>query len=206
MAQQAPPAPQTLDAHGDQASVGRKKKRSPGSTYAMAARQRKIQQQYTNIHHPPSLEDIWICEFCEYESIFGHPPEALIRQYEIKDRKERKRLAEKKRLLEKAKMKGRKTKKAPKNASKNTSAHQGGYQQGYDRASVDHSSAAGSGFQDDEYLGREYDEEPEPIPAPDPASPTDLKPPLPPAGNYTQVTAAAGITKVPADAGASRPA
>ncbi|KAJ5585979.1 hypothetical protein N7450_005766 [Penicillium hetheringtonii] len=121
------------------------------------------------------LEDIWICEFCEYESIFGHPPEALIRQYEIKDRKERKRLAEKKRLLEKAKMKGRKSKKATKN-SKNAPGHQN-YQQGYDRASVDHSSAAGSGHPDDEYIGHEYDDEPNPIPSHDPVSPQILNHP-----------------------------
>lgn len=201
--QQMPPSTQPGAAPGDPAAAGRKKKRSPGSIYAMAARQRKIQQQYTNIHHPPRLEDIWICEFCEYESIFGRPPEALIRQYEIKDRKERKRLAEKKRLLEKAKMKGRKTKKATKN-NKNP-GHQGGYQQGYDRASVDHSSATGSGLHDDEYLGHEYDDEPGSIPAPDSASPTDLRPPLLPPGN-PKLAAPAGQAKGAADAGASRPA
>ena len=200
--QQIPPGAQQPVA-GDQASVGRKKKRSPGSVYALAARQRKIQQQYTNIHHPPSLEDIWICEFCEYESIFGRPPEALIRQYEIKDRKERKRLAEKKRLLEKAKMKGRKTKKATRNA-KNGAAHHAGYQQGYDRASVDHSSATGSGPHDDDYLGPEYDDESESIPAPNPASPSELKPPLPPAGNHPNSTTVES-GKGPANAGASRP-
>lgn len=199
----APPG--TQPAPGEQAPVGLKKKRSPGSIYSLAARQRKIQQQYTNIHHPPRLEDIWICEFCEYESIFGHPPEALIRQYEIKDRKERKRLAEKKRLLEKAKMKGRKTKKATKN-SKNAPGHQN-YQQGYDRASVDHSSATGSGHPDDDYLGHEYDDdEPSPIPSHDPVSPADLKPPLPPSGNYPKLAATAGDDGGAADAGASRPA
>lgn len=203
MNQQLPPGTQPSPPQGDQASVGRKKKRSPGSVYALAARQRKIQQQYTNIHHPPSLEDIWICEFCEYESIFGHPPEALIRQYEIKDRKERKRLAEKKRLLEKAKMKGRKTKKATKNA-KNAS-HQG-YQQGYDRASVDHSSVAGSGLPDDEYIGHEYDDDQGSIPGPDPVSPTDLKPPLPPGNHPLNAFAPGGTAKGAADAGASRPA
>jgi len=193
------PGTQPPPAQGDQGSVGRKKKRSPGSIYAMAARQRKIQQQYTNIHHPPALEDIWICEFCEYESIFGRPPEALIRQYEIKDRKERKRLAEKKRLLEKAKMKGRKTKKAPKNAK---NASHGSYQQGYDRASVDHSSAAGSGLHDDEYSHEYDDDEPGAIPGPDPASPSELKPPLPPPGNDTRSVPAGNA----ADAGTSRPA
>ncbi|KAJ5176646.1 uncharacterized protein N7482_002523 [Penicillium canariense] len=202
MNQHVPPGTQPPPPQGDQGSMGRKKKRSPGSIYALAARQRKIQQQYTNIHHPPSLEDIWICEFCEYESIFGHPPEALIRQYEIKDRKERKRLAEKKRLLEKAKMKGRKTKKGTKNA-KNASQ---GYQQGYDRASVDHSSAAGSGLPDDEYIGHEYDDEPESIPGPHPASPTELRPPLPPASHPPPAAPTGGTAKGAVDAGASPPA
>lgn len=165
------------------ANAGRKKKRSPGSIYALAARQRKIQQQYANLHHPPSIEDLWICEFCEYESIFGRPPEALIRQYEIKDRKERKRLAEKKRLLEKAKMKGRKNRKATKNATKNTAA-----QPGYDRASVDHLSAGGSGGgHEDDY--NDYDEEPAPVPGPPPAS---FKPPLPPERTSTNSTVPPG--------------
>lgn len=203
MNQHAPPGSHP-PAQGDQASVSRKKKRSPASLYSLAARQRKIQQQYTNIHHPPALEDIWICEFCEYESIFGRPPEALIRQYEIKDRRERKRLAEKKRLLEKAKMKGRKTKKATKNA-KNAS-HQGSYQQGYDRGSVDHSSATGSGLHDDEYIGHDYDEEPEPSAASEPASPTDLRPPLPLSGNNPKLAAMSGNGMDPAEAGSSRPA
>ncbi|PYH48721.1 uncharacterized protein BP01DRAFT_287943 [Aspergillus saccharolyticus JOP 1030-1] len=137
-------------------SVATKKKRSPGSIYALAARQRKIQQQYSNLHHPPSIEDIWICEFCEYEAIFGRPPEALIRQYEIKDRKERKRLAEKKRLLEKAKMKGRKGKKATKNATKQAAVQPAAYDHGYDHASVDHSTG-GAGTQEDEYGGEHED-------------------------------------------------
>ncbi|KAJ5251666.1 hypothetical protein N7489_002076 [Penicillium chrysogenum] len=162
-------------------------------------------QDPTTIHElppPPSSEDIWICEFCEYESIFGHPPEALIRQYEMKDRKERKRLAEKKRLLEKAKMKGRKTKKATKNASKNGSQP---YQQGYDRASADHSSG-GSGLPDDEYQGHEYDDdENSPIPPSAPASPAELKPPLP-NGNHPKIAASVQGIKGAADSGASRPA
>lgn len=201
MNHQAPPA-QAPAQSGEPTPVGPKKKRSPSSTYALSARQRKIQQQYTNFHHPPSLEDIWICEFCEYESIFGHPPEALIRQYEMKDRKERKRLAEKKRLLEKAKMKGRKTKKATKNASKN-----GSQQQAYDRASADNSSGGGSGLPDDEYQGHEYDDDENlPIPPSAPASPTDLKPPLPPTGNYPKIAASVPGIKGTANSGASRPA
>lgn len=45
----------------------------------------------------------WICEFCEYESIFGEAPEALMRQYDIKDRRERRKAADRQRLLEKVK-------------------------------------------------------------------------------------------------------
>ncbi|KAL2812362.1 hypothetical protein BJX63DRAFT_421765 [Aspergillus granulosus] len=174
--QQPPPQPGSVEATN---AERKKKKRSPGSIYALAARQRKIQQQYANLHHPPSLEDIWICEFCEYESIFGRPPEALIRQYEIKDRKERKRLAEKKRLLEKAKMKGRKHKKAPKMASKHANGHHTSYDQGYDRASADHSSLGGERPPDDEYLGPEYNDDAPAAAAP--AAPVGtFKPPLPP--------------------------
>ena len=96
--------------------------RPHGKEYSIAARQRRLHQQYNNYHHPPSNDELWICEFCEYESIFGAPPEALVRQYEIKDRKERRRLAEKRRLLEKAKMKGRKGKKNGKSATKGSAA------------------------------------------------------------------------------------
>ncbi|KAE8147882.1 hypothetical protein BDV25DRAFT_159388 [Aspergillus avenaceus] len=185
---------QAQRASGPDPSVAGKKKRSPGSTYALAARQRKIQQQYSNLHHPPSMEDIWICEFCEYESIFGRPPEALIRQYEIKDRKERKRLAEKKRLLEKAKMKGRKNKKATKNATKNAAAQQAAFDHGYDhgRASVDHSSMAGPEL--DDYPVNEYDEEPSSGP------PACVPPPLPP-GHQAPAAGAKAAT----DAGTTRP-
>ncbi|KAI9372552.1 hypothetical protein BJX61DRAFT_435686 [Aspergillus egyptiacus] len=186
--QQANPQQQQQQATGPTEPVKRKKKRSPGSIYALAARQRKIQQQYTNLHHPPKPEDIWICEFCEYESIFGRPPEALIRSYEKKDREERKRLAEKKRLLEKAKMKGRKHKKSTKNASKHAATHQPAYDHGYDRASVDHSSLGG-GPQDDDYLGPEYEDE---TAAAAPVTPTGIfKPPVPPGGVVKKTTATA---------------
>ncbi|KAK8122139.1 hypothetical protein PG984_010809 [Apiospora sp. TS-2023a] len=90
----------------------KKAKRRPGSSLLQAARERRQQTEYQNYHHPPPLQDVWVCEFCEYERIFGRPPEALIRQYEIKDRRRRREEAERRRLLEKAKMKSRKGKKA----------------------------------------------------------------------------------------------
>jgi hypothetical protein len=191
--QQRPPGAESM-------TMG-KKKRSPGSIYTLAARQRKIQQQYVNLHHPPRMEDIWICEFCEYESIFGRPPEALIRQYEIKDRKERKRLAEKKRLLEKAKLKGRKNKKATKNATKNAATQQTSYDQGYGRGSFDHSSMGGPGPHDDDYLANEYDEESISAPPAPPAPPPSFKTPLPPESQATATAGAKGAT----DRGTTRP-
>lgn len=106
------------------APAKKKNRRRTGKEYLIAARQRRQQQEFKNYHHPPSAEDVWICEFCEYERIFGTPPEALIKQYEIKDRRVRKQEAERRRLLEKAKMKGRKGKKGNKGSAKNTSTTQ----------------------------------------------------------------------------------
>lgn len=70
-------------------------------------------------HNPPRLEDVWICEFCEYERIFGSPPKALIREYEMKDRRVRQEEVDRRRLLEKAKAKSRKGRKGNK-ATKGT--------------------------------------------------------------------------------------
>lgn len=83
----------------------KKSNRTSRRDYAPTLQRRRRQEA---VAHGNNNGEIWICEFCEYESIFGELPEALLRQYEIKDRKERRRLAEKRRLLEKAKQKGKK--------------------------------------------------------------------------------------------------
>jgi hypothetical protein len=169
---------------------GKKPRRRRGDVYALTARQRRLQQEYANLHHPPSSDDIWICEFCEYESIFGVPPMALIRQYEIKDRKERKKLAEKRRLLEKAKMKGRKGKKQTKNAAKaaNGVHQQPLNQQAYDQQPLDQLGG-------DDYLDDGYDDDDSmPLPAPPPAP---LKQAMPGAydANMGRYTATGGAGK-----------
>ena len=89
---------------------------------------------------------------------------ALIRQYEIKDRKERKQLANKRRLLEKAKLKGRKGKKQTKNAAKaaNGVHQQPLNQQAYDQQPLDQLGG-------DDYLDDGYDDDSVPLPAPPPA-------------------------------------
>lgn len=155
-------------------------RRSLAKQLAMAARQRRLQQEYDNYHHPPAPEDTWICEFCEYEMIFGSPPEALIRQYEIKDRQERRRLAEKRRLLEKAKMKGRKGKKGTKNAAKNTNtanlAQQTASKQRFEQL-PDSNPMHNQGTQSEDYSGQGYDDNP-PVPAPLPQTPTRIPQPI----------------------------
>ncbi len=100
-------------------NAGPKKSKRPGNSLARAARERRQQTEYNNLLHPPTPAELWLCEFCEYERIFGHPPVALIRQYEIKDRRRREEDANRKRLLDKAKSKSRKGKKANKTAAKN---------------------------------------------------------------------------------------
>jgi hypothetical protein len=66
-----------------------------------------LQQEYNNLEHPPAPVDVWICESCEYESIFGEPPHALIRQYEIKDRKERRSLSRKEEAIGEGQIEGK---------------------------------------------------------------------------------------------------
>lgn len=96
--------PQSLDSE-------RKNRRRAARDLAIQARKRREETVRQNWLHPQKPEDQWICEFCEYERIFGYPPVALIRQYEIKDRKIRQQEEERRRVWEKAKARSRKGKK-----------------------------------------------------------------------------------------------
>ncbi|KAI4094357.1 MAG: hypothetical protein LQ344_002257 [Seirophora lacunosa] len=159
----------------------RKPRRSLAKQLAMAARQRRLQQEYDNYHHPPAPEDTWICEFCEYEMIFGSPPEALIRQYELKDRQERRRLAEKRRLLAKAKMKGRKGKKGTKNAAKNANtanlAQQPAPKQRHEQA-PDKTAMQKHSSPNEDCLAEAYEDDPPPSSAPTPQTPSRIPQPV----------------------------
>ncbi len=158
------PPSQQSGAHGQAAQQPRKPRRPLSKQYKIAARDRQLRQEYSNYHHPPKDEDIWICQFCEYESIFGEKPQHLIRQYEAKDRRERKRLAEKRRLLEKAKMKGKKGKKGNKNSKNSNTAQQAPQQNQKQR--VDEIPTQQQDTQNEEYGLDEYDEDPPSIPMP----------------------------------------
>lgn len=166
--QPAPPAPKP------------KQRRRASKEYALAARQRKLQQEYTNYHHRPTGDNLWICEFCEYEDIFGVPPYALIRSYEIKDRTERKKAAEKRRLLEKAKMKNRKGKKGAKGGkNNNASAAPAAPNDGNGTYDPNQPPPEGDEYYDDDEYGDDY----EPV-GPDDQYPADYYPPPPvPAGS-----------------------
>ncbi|KJZ75957.1 hypothetical protein HIM_04781 [Hirsutella minnesotensis 3608] len=100
----------------------RKSRRRLEQDLNLAARHRRQVAAENYYNHPPKPEDVWICEFCEYEQIFGEPPRALIREYEIKDRRQRQEESDRKRLLEKAKAKSRKGKKSGKSTGKNQGA------------------------------------------------------------------------------------
>ncbi|KAI6709886.1 hypothetical protein PZA11_005396 [Diplocarpon coronariae] len=153
----------------------KKNHRRTGKEYIIAARQRRHQQEFRNYHHPPAPGDIWICEFCEYERIFGTPPEALIKQYEIKDRRVRKQEAERRRLLEKAKMKGRKGKKGNKAVPKAAAPPDDRQAQHQQQTTLNQSQSQGT--QSEEYYEDEYDDDyaqdnPSPL---SPVSPPSLR-------------------------------
>jgi len=165
-----------------QPSQQQKKPRRPlAKQYAIAARDRRLRQEYSNYHHPSREEDVWICQFCEYESLFGRPPQHLIRQYEAKDRRERKRVAEKRRLLEKAKMKGRKGKKGNKNSKNPNGAalqQQQTQKQRHEQQPMDVVSMQDQGTQSQEYILDDYDEEPLPTPVLPSQTPTKIPQPV----------------------------
>lgn len=104
---------------------------------ALAARDRQQAAVDAYYHNPPRLDDIWICEFCEYERIFGSGPKALIREYEMKDRRLRQEEAHRRRLLEKAKAKSRKGKKGSKTTKAPQSAAESPIQVSDDQTATD---------------------------------------------------------------------
>ena len=163
-----------------------KKSRRPlHKQYALAARSRRTRQELKNYENPPKEEDVWICEFCEYESIFHEPPKALIRQYEAKDRLERKRVAEKRRLLEKAKMKGRKGKKGiKKNVNAATHAQQTGQKPRYDQQPMDQIPVQHQETQSEEYVLDNYTDISTPMPAPPVQAPSKIPQPVPQNHNF----------------------
>ena len=174
-----------------------KKPRRPlHKQYALAARNRRTRQELNNYKNPPKEEDVWICEFCEYESIFHEPPKALIRQYEAKDRLERKRLAEKQRLLEKAKMKGRKGKKGnKKNTNAGTHAQQPVQKPRYAQQSMDQMSQHQETQSEEYVMDDDDDDDPIPMPALPTENPLKMPQPISRNPNHVRSSSSSGGLK-----------
>lgn len=147
-----PPPPQGSQYPPGQQAAPAPRPRRPGHALRMAAARRKEQQFWKNTQEKPTRDNLYICEFCEYESIYGRPPTALIRQYELKDRRERKAKELNRRRLEKMKARGRKNRKGFK-GNKNPPAtpsdlHQQPYDSQYDPPDGD---SGGEDFFEDGY-------------------------------------------------------
>lgn len=119
----------------------------------------------------------------------------MIRWYEEKDRAERKKAAEKRRLLEKAKMKGRKGKKGTKGGKNNSAAAAPAPPNG-DNGAYDPNLPQQDGdeyYDDDGEYGDDYSpvgpEDPDPAdyypPPPAPAGTQAVRPPEPDGGDNT---------------------
>ncbi|KAG8625397.1 hypothetical protein KVT40_007148 [Elsinoe batatas] len=162
-----PPAPQSQMPMNGQPPPPKPRRRRPSKEFAMAARERRLRQEFNNYQHKPTMDSMWICEFCEYEDIWGQPPRALIRQYEIKDRNEKAKAEERRRLLEKAKMKGKKGRNKGKGGKNNNNpppaSTDPAYDQGLDRVNMP------PDMQGDGYYEDEYDDGYDPVDPNDPA-------------------------------------
>lgn len=129
-----------------------------------AAKARRRETLLNNRRHPPKPEEVWICHFCEYESIFGRPPSALIRRYEIKDRKQRQLEQQRKaqwERLKKGKHKGKKNSKLPaKNNDAVLDPHPGvGPHGGAMNSNYSQGTQSEEYYDDEEYEEDEYDPE-----------------------------------------------
>lgn len=107
---------------GGSGSSRRRERRRLDKELHAAERQRRRLATESYLANRPSSADFWICEFCEYEAIFGEPPKTLVRDYEIKARRHSQEEADRKRLLEKAKAKSRKSRRAAKTSTKGSQA------------------------------------------------------------------------------------
>lgn len=139
--------------------------RSIVNQYTAAAKARRRETLLANRRKPPKREDIWICEFCEYEAIFGSPPEALVRQYEIKDRKQRQLEQQRKAQLErmkKGKHRSKKNSKLPAKSSHGAQdAHHAVDSRGASMNQYGHSTQGEEYYDDEYYEDEEYDPEDE---------------------------------------------
>lgn len=174
-----------------QATDAKTSRRRMDKLYFEAARARERKTREANRRHPP--EEIWICEFCEYESIFGRPAYALIRQYEVKDRKQKEQEEQRRAQRERLRKGKHKAKKSSKAAGKTGNATQDAHPPGEvgEADEADGSPTSRNYFQDTQDDGdlfdndeeyEEGDDDPDDLPPLEgSAEPPDLVP-TPPGG------------------------
>lgn len=119
-AQTAPAKPSGPGQPPTGATQPKKSRRQLNKELAQAAKKRQQDAAFKLQRSPSADTDFWLCEFCEYEAIFGRPPRAMIRLYELKARRQKKEEEERKRRLEKARSRSRKVKKSIKPAAPDT--------------------------------------------------------------------------------------
>ena len=125
--------------------------------YRQAVDRRRTQRMH-NRRKDLRREDVVVCDFCLYEELYGARPRHLKRDFEKKHLKRRQEEENRRRLLEKAKAKSRKTRKAGRAGqnSKNLGPHQNQssdqvpYDSQYDHPGHDPQSP-GDDFYDDDY-------------------------------------------------------
>jgi len=148
----------------NQPATGPRTRKSAAKEYRTAARARQRRTLNNNRRHPPKPEDIWVCHFCEYEAIFGRPPVALVRQYEITDRKQRQQEEQRRAQLErmKAKHKSKKHSKLPaKNSTLQDPQHGGGIHDAPADSNYSQDTQSDVYGDEEEYEDDEYDPEDE---------------------------------------------
>ncbi|KAH6894182.1 hypothetical protein B0T10DRAFT_456428 [Thelonectria olida] len=191
VATQRPPAPPPPDnggrtsqadgplkANGGSGNSPKTERRQLEKELKIAARHRRRLAGQNYFANPPAAENIWICEFCEYQRIFGEPPRALIRKYELNARRHTQEEVDRKRLLEKAKAKSRKARRTGKTSTRGSQAQQQPPQD-QDDSLADHSAASmeAQSSHSTHSEGADYgDGSVEEYPDPPPAIPPDLDP------------------------------
>lgn len=166
---QRPPAAHPGQTQAAPSGPSQSENAASGPTFDEQLRQQAVNRRHANRRelrkkNDLTREDVYICQFCLYESIYGEKPRHLIRQFEEKELRQSQEREERKRLLEKAKAKSRKTRKAGRSgqASKGAGAHanaapdQGAYDGQYDPGQEPRSPG-------DEFFDDEYDEADDPL-------------------------------------------
>lgn len=169
-----PPAPQIVDPSKEtlprsnmgnqQTSTQKGSRRGSARDYTIAAMARRRETQLNNRRNPPKPEDVWICYFCDYEQIFGQPPAALVRQYEIKDRKQRQadqRLKANWEKMKKGKHKGKKSSKLPTKSDVGHDGHHNGGGHSLPMQSNCSQDTQSEEYEDDDYEDDDQEYDPE---------------------------------------------